>query len=56
MNGTATKGRFIRQKTYILKFNDEIKITCSGLPKNCYDYVTWENFKTGFTCRWKINI
>ena len=26
MNGTATKGRFIRQKTYILKFNDELKL------------------------------
>ncbi len=32
----------------------EIKITCAGLPKNCYNFVTWENFKTGFTCGGKL--
>lgn len=21
------------------------------MPKRCYDYVTWNNFKTGFTCQ-----
>lgn len=24
------------------------------MPKTCYDYVTWENFKTGFTCSGKL--
>lgn len=23
------------------------KITCSGMPKSCYEYVTWDNFKIG---------
>lgn len=23
------------------------KITCSGMPKSCYDQVTWDNFKVG---------
>lgn len=54
--GKFTKAKFIRQKCYIELIDDKIKITCAGLPKNCYDYVTWENFKTGFTCRWQINL
>lgn len=24
------------------------------MPKRCYDFVTWENFKTGFTCGGKL--
>lgn len=32
----------------------EIQITCAGMPKTCYDYVTWENFKTGFSCGGKL--
>ena len=34
--------------------NNEINITCAGMPKTCYDFVTWENFKTGFTCGGKL--
>ena len=52
--GTFTKAKFIRQKCYIEDFNGEIKITCAGMPKSCYDYVTWENFKTGFSCGGKL--
>jgi len=47
------KARFIRQKCYIEEIDDEIKITCAGMPSTCYNFVTWENFKTGFKCRWK---
>lgn len=32
----------------------KIEITCAGMPKQCYDYVTWDNFKTGFTCGGKL--
>ena len=52
--GVFDKAKFIRQKCYIEDFNGEIKITCAGLPKTCYDYVTWENFKTGFSCGGKL--
>ena len=31
-----------------------MKITCAGLPENCYDQVTWENFKEGFTAHGKL--
>ena len=52
--GFATKGKFIRQKCYIEQIEDKLKITCAGLPKNCYEAVSWESFKTGFTCGGKL--
>ncbi len=51
---TFTKARFIRSKTYLEEINGEIKITCAGLPPSCYDFVSWENFKTGFKCKGKL--
>lgn len=54
------KAKFIRQKCYLEDIQDEktgeyeIKITCAGMPKSCYKYVEWENFKTGFTCGGKL--
>ena len=52
---SASRGKFIRQKCYIEEIDGKIKITCAGMPSSCYDFVTWENFKTGFKCRWKIS-
>ena len=52
--GFATKGRFVRQKTYIEMIDGEMKITCAGLPPRCYNKVSWENFKIGFTCSGKL--
>ena len=49
-----TKARFIRQKCYIEEIEGKIKITCAGLPERCYNFVTWENFKTGFKCGGKL--
>ena len=49
-----TKARFIRQKCYLELINDEVKITCAGMPQSCYKYVEWEKFKTGFTCPGKL--
>lgn len=51
---TFTKARFIRQKCYIEEIENQLKITCAGLPKNCYDNVNWENFVTGFKCNGKL--
>jgi hypothetical protein len=54
------RAKFVRQKCYLEeilneKTNDyELKITCAGMPKSCYKYVTWETFKTGFTCKGKL--
>ena len=52
--GTFTKARFVRQKCYLEMFQDEIKITCAGMPKSCYKFVEWEKFKEGFTCGGKL--
>lgn len=49
-----TKAKFIRQKTYLEEIEGEIKITCAGLPQNCYDQVTWENFKEGLKVDGKL--
>ena len=51
---TFTKARFVRQKCYLENIDDEIKITCAGMPKECYKYVEWKKFKQGFTCGGKL--
>ena len=51
---TFSKARFVRQKTYLEMINGEIKITCAGMPKECYKYVEWNKFKEGFTCGGKL--
>lgn len=51
---TFDNAKFIRQKTYLKLINNEIHICCAGMPKSCYDFVTWENFKEGFTCGGKL--
>ena len=52
--GTFTRAKFVRQKCYLEEIEGNINITCAGMPKSCYDYVTWNNFKTGFTCKGKL--
>lgn len=51
---TATRSKFVRQKTYLEEIDGEIHITCAGMPKDCYKFVEWENFKEGFTCGGKL--
>ena len=51
---TFTKARFVRQKCYLELINDEVKITCAGMPESCYKYVEWKKFLTGFTCPGKL--
>lgn len=61
-----TRARFIRQKSYIEDWNppetwgtdqydpDLLNITCAGMPQQCYQYVTWENFHEGSTYSGKL--
>lgn len=51
---TFTKARFVRQKCYLEEIDNEVKITCAGMPKSCYGFVEWEKFKEGFTCGGKL--
>ena len=54
------KAKFVRQKTYLENILNEktgeyeVKITCAGMPKDCYKYVEWEKFKVGFSCKGKL--
>jgi hypothetical protein len=44
------RARFIRQKCYIEQdYDDKINVTIAGLPKSLGKYVTFENFKPGFS-------
>lgn len=52
--GFAKRAKFIRQKSYLEEIDGNIEITCAGMPKTCYEFVTWENFQTGFTCGGKL--
>lgn len=49
-----SKARFVRQKCYLEMIDDEVKITCAGMPKSCYKFVEWKKFKQGFTCGGKL--
>ena len=62
-----TRARFLRQKSYIEDWNppdtwndpdrynkDLLNITCAGMPKSCYPFVTWENFHEGATYAGKL--
>lgn len=44
---TFTRARFLRAKRYIEEIDGELKVTCSGMPKNLHENVTWENFMDG---------
>ena len=35
-------------------YKDKLNITCAGMPKRCYNNVTFDNFKVGFKCDNKL--
>ena len=44
------RGRFLRQKCYIEEDEEgKLNVTIAGLPKRLSKYVTFDNFKVGFT-------
>ena len=51
---TFSKARFIRQKCYLEMIDSQVKITCAGMPKSCYEFVEWDKFRKGFTCGGKL--
>jgi len=54
------RAKFIRAKTYVEEIWDddhikyELKITCAGLPENCYNQVTFDNFEDGLQVTGKL--
>lgn len=51
--GTFTKGRFLRAKTYVEEIEGKLQVTCAGMPDNVKELVTWENFHIGLTLHGK---
>ena len=47
----AFRGKFIRQKCYIEEDEKGIHATIAGLPKQLGKYITFENFKEGFSIK-----
>ena len=53
------RAKFIGQKCYIEEiykndYETEIKVTCAGMPRQCYEDVTFENFNVGFISSKKL--
>lgn len=53
---TFTRARFLRQKCYVEEIEGELHVTCAGMPKQCHDNVTWENFKIGQSFEGKLQM
>ena len=47
----AKRGKFIRQKCYIEEDENGIHATIAGLPKQLGKYITFDNFKEGFSIK-----
>ncbi len=45
--GHAEKGKFLRAKTYITEINNELQITCAGMPDRVKTNVNFDNFTYG---------
>lgn len=44
------RGKFLRQKCYVEEdYNGELNVTIAGLPHRLHKYITFENFKVGFS-------
>lgn len=63
LEGIETRSKYLRQKTYIYEENNEIKITCAGLPQDLKDKIINEykdinklfsDFKYGFKVSGKL--
>lgn len=51
-----TRAKFLRQKCYIEEFDEKLNVAVAGLPKKLGKYVTFENFKKGFTIKADENV
>lgn len=52
---TFKRGRFLRAKSYIEELEDgSIHIACAGLPQQCRNQVTFDNFKNGLVVNGKL--
>lgn len=52
--GFFKKARFIRSKCYIEGNDNDISITCCGMPPKCYSQVNFDNFRSGLVVGGKL--
>lgn len=52
--GTFTRGRFLRAKTYIEEMDGHLHVTCAGMPDPVKEQVTWDNFRKGLVLSGKL--
>jgi hypothetical protein len=51
---TFTRAKFVRQKTYIEEVDGNLDVKCAGMPEVIKQFVTFENFKMGFSHSGKL--
>ena len=49
LESTFTRGKYLRQKCYIEQNDNELNVTIAGFPKRLSKYITFDNFKIGFS-------
>lgn len=54
IEGKFTRARFLRAKSYVEEVDGHLDIKCAGLPDQCKDGITYENFKAGLTVHGKL--
>ena len=54
VEGTFTRARFLRAKSYVEEIDGHLDIKCAGLPDQCKDGITYDNFKKGLTVHGKL--
>ena len=51
---TFERAKFIRAKSYVEVIDGKLCVTCAGLPAECHDQVTFENFREGMIYHGKL--
>ena len=41
---TFSRGKYLRQKSYIGEIDGDVKVTCAGMPKNCISLMKEKGF------------
>ena len=54
LEGTFTRARFLRAKSYVEEVDGVLDIKCAGLPDQCKDGITYDNFKNGLVVHGKL--
>lgn len=50
-----TRAKFLRQKSYVEEVDGKLEVTCAGMPAQCYEYVTFDNFEIGSRYKGKLS-